>query len=67
MNVQQLIEKLQQYPAEMQVVISGHEDGYNDINEFDLRSIQINEEDRDRWYYGKYSDDNEGIQSLLLC
>jgi len=67
MNVQQLIEKLQQYPSEMQVVIHGVEDGYNDINEFDLRSIQINEEDRDRWYYGKYADDNEGIKSLLLC
>ena len=57
MTIQQLIEKLQQYPPEMRVIISGYENGYNDISMFEKKEIAIDV--LTEWYYGQHIDSSD--------
>jgi predicted mannosyl-3-phosphoglycerate phosphatase (HAD superfamily) len=52
MTIQQLIENLQQFPPEMRVIVSGYEDGYNDVSIIEEKEIAI--DILNEWYYGQH-------------
>ena len=41
MNVKELIEMLDRYPADMRVVVQGYEDGYDDVADSSLKQIHV--------------------------
>ena len=51
-TIKKLIEKLQQFPPEMRVVVAGYEDGFNDIAWVDGLDIALNVHTED--YYGAH-------------
>ena len=54
MNVNQLIKRLQMYPPDLRVVVSGYEGGYNDVDTFENLKIVLDY--HEAWYYGKHED-----------
>jgi hypothetical protein len=54
MNVNQLIKRLQMYPPDLRVVVSGYEGGYNDVGTFENLKIVLDY--NKSWYYGKHED-----------
>jgi hypothetical protein len=70
MTVQDLINKLLDYPSNMRVLTLGYEGGYNDV---DLKTEEIvfNFSKNDAWYYGphesvRFSDGDTGTQCLVI-
>lgn len=70
MTVNDLINKLLDYPSNMRVLTLGYEGGYNDV---DLKTEEIvfNFSKNDAWYYGphecvKYTDNDSGTQCLII-
>jgi hypothetical protein len=53
MTVNELIEQLKNYPADMRVLTLGYEGGFDDIG---LRTddIVFNANSKDTWYYGSH-------------
>ena len=54
MTVQELIDKLQNHPPEMRVIIHGYEGGYHDVDHLEDTPIRLNV--HDQWYYGPHDD-----------
>jgi ribosome modulation factor len=52
MTVKELIEQLQQLPADLRVVVRGYEGGVDDIDRLEQGYIQLNA--HQEWYYGKH-------------
>ena len=52
MTTTELIEKLKQFPSDTIVVVSGYEDGYNDIYNVKQISIKLNANKEE--YYGAH-------------
>jgi hypothetical protein len=50
MTVQELIEKLAQFPPNTPVVVKGYESGFNDIHSVTEENIQL--DTNTIWYYG---------------
>jgi len=72
MTVNELIEQLKNYPADMRVLTLGYEGGYDDVG---IRTEEIvfnvRTDDRDTWYYGphecvKYTDSDTGTKCLIV-
>ena len=72
MTVNELIEQLKNYPADMRVLTLGYEGGYDDVG---IRTEEIvfnvRTDDRDTWYYGphesvKYTDNDTGTKCLIV-
>jgi hypothetical protein len=63
MNVQQLIEELQKHPPEMRVIVAGYEGGYNDLDSLKQRSIRLNVNPPEDWYYGTHEDQDYTLGS----
>ena len=70
MTVNDLINKLLDYPSNMRVLTLGYEGGYNDV---DLKTEEIvfNFSKNDAWYYGphecvKFTDDDTGTKCLVI-
>ena len=70
MTVNDLINKLLDYPSNMRVLTLGYEGGYNDI---DLKNEEIvfNFSKNDAWYYGphecvKFTDNDTGTKCLVV-
>jgi hypothetical protein len=57
MTVTQLIEILRQYPPDLRVIVSGYEDGYNDISIFEEKEIAV--DIHTEWYYGQHTDSKD--------
>jgi len=53
MTVNDLINKLLDYPSNMRVLTLGYEGGYNDID-LKTNNIVFNYNDKDTWYYGPH-------------
>ncbi len=53
MKIKALIEKLQSYPADMEVLVDGYEGGYDDISKF--REMKVKKQDAED-YYGEFED-----------
>jgi hypothetical protein len=53
MTVNELIEQLRAYPADMRVLTLGYEGGFNDVG-LSTDDIVFNANDRDTWYYGPH-------------
>jgi hypothetical protein len=54
MKVHELIEKLKEYPSDLRVIITGYEDGFNDITIIEEKEIAIDA--LTEWYYGQHVD-----------
>ena len=54
MNVDQLIKRLQMFPPDLRVVVSGYEGGYDDVDHLEKIKLALNV--NDEWYYGKHED-----------
>jgi hypothetical protein len=71
MTVNELIEQLKSYPADMRVLTLGYEGGYNDIV-LDNDDIVFNVQRGDgAWYYGPHESDKfvyeaSGVPCLII-
>jgi len=70
MTVDELIEMLKNYPADMTVLTLGYEGGFNDIALY-TDYIVFNFNDKDKWYYGphecvKYTDNDTGTKCVII-
>lgn len=54
MKVSELIELLQQYPADTRVVVGGYEGGVEDLHPESLQIIPVKLNANDNWYYGAH-------------
>lgn len=66
MTAIELIKNLQKLPAETRIIVSGYEDGFNDIIE--LKKVKIKKDVNEHWYEGAHSESNESdsIDAVLL-
>jgi hypothetical protein len=70
MTVNELIEQLKNYPADMRVSTVGYEGGYNDT-QLSTEEIVFNFSENDAWYYGPHesvrlTDSDTGTQCLIV-
>ena len=56
MTVQELIDKLQEYPKDLRVMIEGYEGGYEDLETLATSKIALNVHDEDDQIYGNHED-----------
>ena len=65
-TVKELIEKLQEFPPETRVIVSGYEGGVDDITGVELTFIDLNV--NTAWYYGKHetSDDKNDVPAVYI-
>jgi hypothetical protein len=64
MTVKELIEKLQQFPADCPVVLDGYEDGYNEAT--DIRTKTVARQDAAEWFNGEFDDAEGGDVAVLI-
>ncbi len=66
MTVAELIKKLEDYPAEMDVVVAGYEGGYKKFN--DIGTVMITREIVNaEWWHGDYDQDlKNGVEAVYL-
>ena len=71
MTVQDLINKLLDYPSNMRVLTLGYEGGLNDIS-LGTNGVVFDYNDKDTWYYGSHEyakyvgEDNKGTECLII-
>lgn len=63
MNVQQLIEKLSEYPKDSMVVVNGYEGGVSEVDTLSGCKLMLNV--NSAWYYGAHEIDKEGDQPAV--
>ncbi len=63
-TVSELIEILQQYPADMPVVVSGYENGYDNFYQPDV--IKVKQFPENRYNDGQFQIDDNGTEVLRL-
>lgn len=64
MTVKELIAELSKWPLEIRVVVSGYEDGYDDISR--IKSITIKPQTKPNPWEGRWEDDRTGEPAILL-
>jgi hypothetical protein len=64
MTAHELIAELQKLPPETRVVVSGYEEGYDDISR--LRRISIAPTQSPKPWEGRWEDSESGVQALFL-
>ena len=66
MTAIELIKNLQKLPPETRIIVSGYEDGFNDIIE--LKKVKIKKDVNEHWYEGAHAENNESdsIDAVLL-
>ena len=64
MTVNELIAELRKHPPETRVVVSGYEDGYDDITRFQVVSIAPKPNAKE--YEGRLQDKDAGEPAVLL-
>ena len=65
MKVKELIEKLQKLNPEIDCLVHGYKDGYNDVHY--LNEINIERNVNTAWYLGKHDKSkNNGVSSVVI-
>jgi len=64
MTVNELIAELRKLPPETRVVVSGYEDGYDDISR--LISVSIASKPNANWFEGRWQSEESGEPAVLL-
>ena len=66
MTTAELIENLKQFPSDTRVIVSGYEDGYNDISDVKKVTIKLNVHKEE--YYGAHAEHKGAgtIPAILL-
>lgn len=64
MTVNQLIAELQKWPSDMRVVVSGYEDGCDDISR--LASVSVALKPNAKSFEGRWQDDEPGEPAVFL-
>lgn len=64
MNVRDLIALLEQYPADMPVIVHSYEAGYDPVTS--IRELAVLESPDKAWYVGVYADTEAQGQKMLL-
>ena len=54
MTVAELMEFLSEYPPELRVVVTGYEDGYDDVERERTSVHEIRLDVNTEWYYGRH-------------
>jgi hypothetical protein len=54
MTIQELCDRLSQFPTDTPVVVRGYEGGFNDVLNVEAVEIQLNV-NAEHWYYGAHS------------
>ncbi len=71
MIVQELINRLREYPSNMRVLTLGYEGGLNDIS-LGTNDVVFGHKDNEAWYYGPHEyakyvgEDNKGTECLII-
>jgi hypothetical protein len=70
MTVNELIEQLKNYPADMRILTLGYEGGLNDIS-LGTNSVVFGHKGNEAWYYGphefaRHVDGEEGVECLIV-
>lgn len=65
MTARELIKVLQQLDSEIQIVIRGYEDGFNDIQKLVERKITAHSNQKAD-YYGEYEEAGNGTNAIEL-
>lgn len=69
MKVQELIERLQQHPPDMRVIVEGYEAGYNDVNTVRELPLTLDVYKDGADYYGDHAEhhgNTGGDETALL-
>lgn len=64
LNVGQLIDRLQQFPLDLPVVVRSYEDGYDPVT--NLETLSISETPDRQWYVGVYEATQDTGETVLL-
>ena len=66
MTATELINNLQKLPPDTRIVVSGYEDGFNDIIE--LKKVRIKKDVYEHWYEGAHAEsiESDSIDAVLL-
>ncbi|HZL77757.1 MAG TPA: hypothetical protein VFC17_02820 [Candidatus Limnocylindrales bacterium] len=64
MTVKELIAELQKHPDEMRVVVSGYEEGVDDISR--LKPIHIKATPNPKPYYGRWDFEQTGEPAIFI-
>ena len=64
MTVNELIAELRKQPPENRVVVSGYEDGYDDISR--LKTVSIVPKPNTKEWEGRWQDEDSGESAILL-
>ena len=70
MTVNELIERLKNYPSDMRVLTLGYEGGFDDIG-LHTENVVFDANAKDQWYYGrhektKYVDGADGTDCVVV-
>jgi len=65
MTVAELIQQLQIFPQDAEVLISSYEDGFDPA--IDCRTITVQPSNTKDWYYGLYNQAEQGTPSVLIA
>ena len=65
MKVNDLIKKLEKFPAESRVVVAGYEDGLADV--INAKEISIKLEANKEWYYGRHEETAPGESGAVMA
>jgi len=65
MKVSELIKNLQKLPQELEVIVNGYENGFDDVIEIELKHIDKNI--NTNWWDGRHEQNNESkIKAVYL-
>ena len=68
MTAKELIQKLSEFPAEMNIVVPGYEGGFSDVS--GAREVRIRRDANKEWYYGQHEEaeasDQEAVKAVVI-
>ncbi|MBN2103052.1 hypothetical protein JW835_03330 [bacterium] len=65
MKVAELIQKLQTFPQDAELMILSYEDGFDPVTE--CRKITVKPSSTTDWYYGLYDESEQGTPAVLIA
>jgi hypothetical protein len=66
MKTKELIQHLQQFDENLEVLVDGYEDGVEPLDGERIEKIKYNKNVHDEWYYGEHKKDEAGSYEGIL-
>jgi len=65
-KIEELIKILQKYPSELEVLVDGYENGFDDIEEFRIKRLRLQKLDESKDYDGDYEESEVAKNNNLV-